>query len=107
MRSDRDIYKKLDELAAERFTGETVLRFAGSNFDGVYVLPKDSKDDERVGQKLEEVMALLAHCRKFGAFGSIMLVWNEGAIKNYTIKLTFQGLGAEFLAMNLFRYEPC
>ncbi len=107
MRSDKDIHKKFNELAAEGFTGETILRFGGSNFDGVYVLPKDGKTDGRAEQNIDSVMALLTHCREFGAFGSITLIWNEGSIKNYTVKLTFQGLGAKFLAMNIFRYEIC
>lgn len=107
MRSDRDIYKKLHELAAEGFTGETVMRFRGSEFDGVYVLPKDSQADVRSEQNINSVMGLLILCRKFGAFGSITLIWNEGVIKNFTVKLTFQGLDAQFQSKSIFRYEPC
>ena len=107
MRSDKDIHKKFNELAAEGFTGETVLRFRGSNFDGIYILPKDHKDDDRAVQKIDAVIGLLALCRKFGAFGSITLLWNEGSIKNYTVKLTFQGLDAQFQFKSIFRCEPC
>ncbi len=107
MRSDKDIHKKFNELAAEGFTGETVLRFRGSIFDGIFVLPKDCKENDRSDQNIDVIMGLLALFRKFGAFGSITLIWYEGAIKNYVVKLSFQGLDAQFRSKNIFRCEPC
>lgn len=98
-----DLRRKFDELAKDGFTGEAVLRFSGSNHDGLFIMPKDIRDDMRPDQNIAFIMNIYSLCRHFGTFGSMTLIWYDGLIKNYTVKLTFQGLDAQFQAIHIFR----
>lgn len=106
MQISESIEKKLGKLAGDHFTGETVLRFLGSNFETVHVMPRDFKKDDRSEQDIGTVVGVFNLCREFGAFGSITLIWNNGSIKNYTVKLTFQGNAALFQTKAIFRNTP-
>ncbi len=103
MVTTEDLRRKFDELAKDGFIGEAVLRFSGSNHDGLFIMPKDVREDKRPNQNIALIMNIYSLCRNVGAFGSITIIWNDGLIKNYTVKLTFQGIDASFQASNIFR----
>ena len=92
-------------LDKNKFTGETVLRFSGSHFDGLFRVPRDFKDDDKPAQDIKIVLRLFSLCHNAGAFGSMTLIWHTGIIKNYTVKLTFQGESVRFMASNIFRLK--
>ena len=97
------IARKFDQLAKDGFTGESVLRFSGSNYNGLFIIPKDFMEDKRPMQSIAPILNLFWMLWNFGAFGSITLIWYDGLVKSYTVKLIFQGPNAQFQLNHIFQ----
>lgn len=98
-----DLHRKFTELAKDGFTGEAVLRFAGSAHEGLHTLHKDMREDTRPEQDIAFVLNIYSLCLRCSAFGQITTIWHKGTVKNYTVRLTFQGTNAGREAEGIFR----
>ena len=101
------IRKKIDELTAEKFTGESVLRFYGKHINEFYILTKEIREDERPGQGVDMILNLLVLLQKAQTFGSVSMIWRDGLIRNYTVKLTFQGEDTSSQIKQIFKEHLC
>ena len=102
-----DIQKKIAALTARKFTGESALRFYGDHINEFHTLPKEIRWDERPGQDASTILNLFILFRDARAFGAIYMIWREGLIRNYAVRLTFQGEDASLKIERIFKGHSC